>query len=169
MGIAFFANVPKPVAERFWAKVNKGGPTIRPELGPCWLWTAGTTKAGYGVIGSGGRTGKMTMAHRLSWEMHNGPIPAGLHVCHKCDNPPCVNPDHLFTGTVKRNSEDMVAKGRSQRGTTHWRAQLSEDDVRAIRTRYGSGEGQRALASEYGIHWMTVFRVIHRKLWAHVA
>lgn len=94
-----------PLAVRFWAKVEKT-PT-------CWEWR-GATVTGYGHISMGGVLGKIRLAHRISWEMHNGPIPDGLHVCHRCDNPKCVRPDHLFLGTDLDNAQDRDAKGRSR-------------------------------------------------------
>ena len=101
---------------RFWAKVRK--------TDGCWLWTAGTfaRRYGYGQFGLNGHPHK---AHRLAWEFTNGPIPEGLSVLHHCDNPPCVNPAHLFLGTRGDNTRDMMMKGRSRsiadrnRGKTH--------------------------------------------------
>ena len=104
--------VSRPLLDRFWEKVNKHGPipANHPDLGLCWLWTAHTADFGYGrmhIVGGPART------HRISWELHNGPIPAGMLVLHHCDNPPCVNPAHLFLGTAGDNMRDMVAKGRN--------------------------------------------------------
>ncbi len=91
--------------ERYWAKVEKTNDG-------CWGWVSGTDAFGYGrLIAPGGR--KNLKAHRVSWELHNGPIPGGMCVLHRCDNPPCSNPDHLFLGTKADNVADMNAKGRS--------------------------------------------------------
>lgn len=89
--------------ERFWRRVMK------PESDGCWTWTGSTAGYGYGRVFVDGR---QQSAHRVAWELTNGPIPEGLIVCHKCDNPPCVRPLHLFLGTHKDNSQDMVRKQR---------------------------------------------------------
>lgn len=93
-----------PLSERFWRFVKVGGND------ECWVWT-GNSVYGYGTL-STSRGKSPARAPRISWEIHNGPIPDGLMVCHKCDNPPCVNPSHLFLGTAKDNANDCVAKGR---------------------------------------------------------
>ena len=97
----------KPLAERFWAKVDRRGPD------DCWNWTAMTHPDGHGRIGEGGHYGRMLYAHRVSYELHIGPIPPGLVVMHKCDNPRCVNPAHLQLGTDADNHRDCWNKGRS--------------------------------------------------------
>jgi len=106
------------ILERFWPKVSKDGPIPErcPELGPCWPWIAGTDIFGYGIIAIGGhRIGHErcgVAAHRVSWMIRFGVIPEKFCVLHKCDNPPCVNPEHLFLGTKGDNWRDMLAKGR---------------------------------------------------------
>lgn len=90
-----------PVDERFWRKVDKSG--------ECWTWTGSRNHKGYGRLST---PDGVRLTHALSWELHFGAIPAGKWVLHRCDNPPCVNPDHLWVGTAKENTADMIAKGR---------------------------------------------------------
>jgi hypothetical protein len=106
----------RPLMERFWEKVDKNGPTIRPELGPCWLWTGAKKELGYGVINDGG---KIVRASRVSFEHHIRKLEPGEEACHKCDNPPCIHPEHLFAGTHGDNMRDMYAKGRKRWRKTH--------------------------------------------------
>ena len=95
----------KTITERFWTKVEKSD--------GCWIWKGSRHHNGYGYLHRGGHTDRHpARAHRFSWEIHNGPIPVGLWVLHRCDNPPCVRPDHLFLGTRKDNMVDCAAKGR---------------------------------------------------------
>lgn len=132
----------------------------------CWMWAG--AKSRYGECGwrESGRWVR-TLAHRRSWVLFRGPIPDGLFVCHRCDTPLCVNPDHLFLGTHDDNMADQVAKGRQARGTRNAMARLNEDTVRAIRRAAGSAS-QRALARQFGTSPMTINRIIRRQLWRHV-
>lgn len=129
----------KPLADRFWEKVNKDGPvpTHCPELGPCWLWTA-STKGGkwrYGVISQTGKHDSLLLAHRVSWEIHNGPIPEGSLALHKCDNPSCVNPAHLFLGTFADNTKDMLEKGRHIGSGRKLGSKLSPESLASFRSK----------------------------------
>ena len=103
---------------RFWAKVDKDGPVPvhMPHLGPCWVWIGTAQSRWYGHFAVDGR---YRYTHRLSYTMHYGEIPAGLIVCHACDNPSCVRPDHLFLGTHSDNAWDRSAKGRAKWGPGH--------------------------------------------------
>jgi hypothetical protein len=141
-----------------------------PDPSGCLLWTGAIRDAGYGVIGAGGRGGKSLGAHRVAWELHKGPIPDGLHCLHRCDNPRCVNVDHLFLGTNQDNIADRVRKGRSKapifRGEDHAQAKLTDDDVRRIRE---DGRFQRVIAAEYGVGQALISKVKRREAWQHVA
>jgi hypothetical protein len=108
----------------------------------CWEWKLFRNALGYGVVGVGSRTNgtkKLMSAHRLSWTVYKGPIPLGLCVLHRCDNPPCINPEHLFLGTNEDNMKDMAAKGRTRvlRGSMVGTAKLFPRQVRKIKQLFG--------------------------------
>lgn len=142
----------------------------------CWLWL-GHVPTKYGTMSVGG---KSVRAHRLSFEMHKGPIPDGLYVCHTCDVPTCVNPDHLFLGTHLENMQDMARKGRNlknnslaapgkvtrPKGERHSQAKVSQRDIEAIRARHAAGERQADLAKTFGLHRTQVCRIVNNKSWA---
>lgn len=133
----------------------------------CWPWSGHKTAAGYGAFRYMGR---QIYAHRASFEANRGVIPNGMVVCHRCDNPPCVNPGHLFLGTQKDNIADMHMKGRhatsaSQFGETHNQAKLTEADVMAIRA---STESQREIARKYRVSQATINDIFKRKTWRHI-
>ena len=151
--------------ERFWTKVDKSG--------ECWEWTANLYSNGYGQFYL---NGTMVLSHRLSYVM-NHPLTIDLwkhreiFVCHRCDNPRCVNPAHLFLGTHTDNMKDMVAKGRGKqvKGEKHGRSKLTETDVREIRTKYANGGvSQRQLALEYSVPHSSICVLINRKTWSHI-
>lgn len=160
--------------QRFWKKVNKDGsiPAHMPHLGKCWEWTASTKPFGYGQFNLKTKT---LNAHKISWELINGDT-NGLHVLHKCDNPRCVNPLHLFLGTDADNKKDMVSKGRQasidktvHRGESNGYHKLTAGQVRDIRSRNVSGFGRKAqLAREFGISQSTLGRIISGKAWSHI-
>lgn len=101
----------RTIENRFWEKVNKNSSTLECHagIGLCWIWTGAHLKDGYGEIFF---NGQIVLAHRTSWELHYGVIPKEMQVLHRCDNPPCVRPDHLFLGTNHDNVLDSVSKGR---------------------------------------------------------
>lgn len=135
----------RPLAERLWPKVDKRGP------GECWPWVGSLDSSGYGQMWDGQRP---TRSSRLVYALIHGPIPDGLCVLHRCDNPPCCNPAHLFLGTKGDNTADMMAKGR--RGGP---VKLSAEQVREIRVRVAAGERQWRVAKEYGVRDSTVCRI----------
>jgi hypothetical protein len=123
------------LADRFWPRVDRsGGPDV------CWPWT-GKTIHGYGFIS---RNHRHVGTHRVAWELTNGPIPDGLWVLHRCDNPPCCNPAHLWLGTVADNMADAAIKERL-------RSKITAAQVYEIRVRAARGEARAALAIEYGV------------------
>jgi hypothetical protein len=137
----------RPLAERFWQYLKPGAPDA------CWEWSGSRDPHGYGRIQRGGRHGGHVKAHRASYEMHHGPIPDGLVVRHKCDNPPCCNPAHLEVGTMRDNSRDMAARGRSaaQRGHDNGRTKVPDVAIVAMRERCARGEIPREVAAAYGV------------------
>ena len=148
-------------AKRFWGHVE------RPADESCWLWR---NAAGYGQFSL---HGKNVSAHRASWELANGQIDSGSFVCHTCDNPPCVNPSHLFLGSNSDNIKDSVSKGRStsrfpvMRGEDHYRARITEQDVKDIR-RLTLTSTDREVGKVYGLAESTVSAIRCRRIWKHV-
>ncbi len=148
----------KSLLERFWAKVDKSDP-----LG-CWLWLGARAGTGcYGVIWDG----RQKRAHRVIWEMVNGPIPIGFEICHHCDNASCVNPAHLFCGTRSDNINDCVKKGRFNRplGEKHPFAKLIPIQVLEIRQSLLS---QRSLANSFGVSRAVIRQVLDKRAWKWV-
>ena len=166
------------MTERFWSKDDQsGGPDA------CWNWTAFRDRDGYGRFQISKKVGRTS--HRVAWEMENGPIPGGLCVLHKCDNPACVNVSHLFLGTRLDNNKDRHRKGRNgprarlfgdanpsrqhpenlPRGTRHANAKINDDIVREIRSSLSSS---RSLAAKFGVGETQISRIRSHKRWTHV-
>jgi hypothetical protein len=115
-----------------------------------------------------GESGKMFLAHRVAWELVNGPIPEGLCVLHHCDNPPCVNVEHLFLGTLADNNADKVAKGRQAKGSAIARAKLTESDIPEIRRLLAVGVLQSEIGRRYGVGHRLISKINLGKRWGHV-
>lgn len=154
---------------RFWMAVKSS-------RHGCWEWTNFNNTRGYGMLFY---QGSSQLAHRVSWQIHNGPIPAGLFVCHQCDNPKCVRPSHLFLGTALDNARDRDRKGRAGKlpsrkgckglaGESHPMAVLSESDVLLIRRRLEEGESSVAIGKEYGVDTSTISAIRRRRIWRHI-
>lgn len=151
------------IEDRFWKCVV----TVPYDRG-CWIWTAHTNDKGYGHIGRGAKGAGQIKAHVLSWILHNGRIPEGKCVLHRCDNPPCVNPNHLWLGTKGDNNRDAASKGRNHHGETHRFAKLTNLDILNIRSLWPE-VSQSELARRYGVNWSAIWKIVHRKNWAHIA
>lgn len=134
----------------------------------CLVWTGRVHPTGYGGIYCQ-RRGKNVGAHRLSYEVHVGPIPRGWVVCHRCDNPLCIEPSHLFVGTHADNVADRVAKRRSARGERHGLTYITANDVRAIRKLRSKGLPYSTIAERVGASIHTVGNVVRGHSWGHVS
>ncbi len=157
------AKTPNEAADVFWSRVAKSD---APDA--CWPWLGRPNTEGYGRMMV---NGERQLAHRIAYQLANGPIPDGLLVCHSCDNPPCCNPAHLWVGTDGDNSEDKAAKGRAQRlhGTLTGTAKLTDEHVLAIRERrQREGTAYRTLAADFGVSACCVRHIVLRKTWRHI-
>ncbi len=166
-----------PIEARFWPKVDKRSDS------ECWPWIASRNRYGYGTFGVGSSSGgvmSVAKAHRVSWELHNGQIPDGLYVCHGCDNPPCVNPAHLFLGTAHDNFDDMRSKARGSRGSGHsaavkrgrrhsppgGKSKLTEQHVQVIRfLRSSTSLRLRHIAELFGVSISNICFIASGKTW----
>lgn len=146
--------------ERYTDKSPGHGPR-----GDCWLWTGSLNSRGYGRLNDRGRT---VLAHRLAYNQAHGVVLQTAELaCHTCDNPRCVRPDHLFVGSHRDNTDDMIAKGRmpSRKGEGNGTHKLTETDVLAIRR---DGRSATEIAAEYAVHESTIRHVLVRRNWTHV-
>lgn len=155
--------------KNFWKKVDKS------HAGGCWIWTASKIPHGYGYFAMNRRP---TYVHRLSYQIHKGPIPLGINVCHNCpsgDNPSCVNPDHLWLGTQKQNQHDMIRKGRDRKATGSKSGGRTKPEAFATKiTReiaieiLASGESHAALGRKYIVSTSTIWDIRNGRTWKHL-
>lgn len=145
--------------ERFWQNVDRGDET------GCWLWIGYRDAEGYGHLSA---WPTVIAAHRFSFELAHGPIPDGMAVRHRCDNPPCVNPAHLEQGTAIDNNRDKALRGRDATGERHGMARYSEDAAREVKARLARGESQTAIAQALGMNRATVHKIAVGKHWKEV-
>ena len=144
----------KILIERFWGKVDKSG--------ECWEWIAHKSHNGYGIFWF---DGKNVRAHRFVLSLYDVDIPDGMCALHHCDNPSCVNPDHLYVGSPQQNIRDMVKRGRQNKGEGHNLTSFTEDDVRKIRKTEGP---HQEVAEMFGVTDATICKIKLRQTWAHV-
>jgi hypothetical protein len=150
----------RPLAERLWEKVDIRGPD------DCWEWQGSRHEDGYGFIRHGQRNER---AHRMALMLGAGVDLGDSHVLHRCDNPPCCNPAHLFPGTNAENIADCKAKGRDNKGIRNGRARLDEERVKRIKLRFSSGESIPSIAADFGVAHGTVHAIVTGKSWRHVS
>lgn len=149
---------------------------IIPESG-CWIFMGAMNESGYGIVGLGARGGGVGRVHRVTYRHFTGEIPAGMFVCHRCDVRACCNPHHLFLGTAKDNTDDMLQKNRGskpprnehERGERRYNAKLTESDVVVMRRQYDEGSSIYRIAKDYGLCQAVASRIVKRKSWRHVA
>lgn len=155
--------ISEALTRKFWSKVDKS-----PDACGCWRWTGSTTRRGYGVF-DGAAVGQKKMgAHRFSFLLKTAQLDAEREVCHTCDNPSCVNPDHLWQGTHQQNICDGIAKGRmviGRVGEASCHARLTAEQVRAIRVRLAAGGVQRRIAEDFGITYQHLSDIKNGHRW----
>lgn len=157
---------PTPYKIKFYSKVNT------PNDNGCMEWTGAKNSNGYGHFNN--RFRKTIKAHRYSYQLHFGLIAESMNVLHKCDNPLCVSPEHLFLGTLKENTRDCIQKGRfipwksDKRGETNGFNKLNETQVMSIRKRISNGDKVQKIASELNLSYKTIYNIKNHKSWSHL-
>lgn len=165
---------PIPAIERVLSRIQKDEST------GCWNFTGAKNDFGYGIVGNGGTRAGNDRAHRITYRHFNGEIPKGLFVCHRCDNPACCNPEHLFLGTADDNHRDMREKGRHSKpprnehdiGSYRYNAKLTEEEVKAGRARVEAGETKYSVWKDwnqrFGLTQGPAYRILNGQTWRHV-
>ena len=152
-------NYTKSTIIRFWLNIRK--------TDNCWEWKLGKDKDGYGIIAINGK--KTVRIHRLSYEINIGEIPEKMCVLHRCDNPSCANPNHLFLGKAKENAIDMVAKGRSLVGEKNHKSKLKNGDIFQIREMYDKKNiSETELAKMFNVTQGMIGFIVRRESWTHI-
>lgn len=155
-------NAPEHLARRLANGLDKAEP------GNCWEWQRTQNGQGYGMLRV---AGKMVYAHRLAFELSGRSIPDGLHILHECDNPSCINPNHLLVGTRSKNMADCHARGRSRipsprmKGASNGSAKLTIEAVEVIRDGLAAGVTQRQLADRFGVSQTLISRIHRKEIW----
>lgn len=150
----------RSLGERLWSRVDSSGGTYA-----CWPWMGARFHFGHGAIKVNGRPWG---AHRIAWELENGPVPEGQNVQHICDNPPCCNPRHLYVGTPRENGRDMAIRNRVRRGEQAPNARLTESIVLTARRRCAAGEEIREIARDFEVAESVLGRAVRGVTWAHL-
>ncbi len=147
------------IAIRFWRKVNKG------PVNECWEWIGGLDHRGYGKMGEGPAGGKTLAVHRVSYELHFGPIPEGQLVCHRCDNRRCVNPAHFFLGTQKDNMQDCKNKDRHHAKSRHYKSKITTEISQRVLELRKAGMSHEKISKEIGTCRQSVSNILSGNHW----
>lgn len=153
------------LANVYWETVDRLLAKLDINIGDCWIWNGAKFSNHYGLLSI---NNKNYLTHRIAYALFIGPIPRGLNVLHKCDNPPCCNPAHLFLGTQAENMVDKVKKGRSSKGARNGAAKLDATQVREIKRLLQGSISQREIGSRFGIGQTAISLINTGKNWKHI-
>lgn len=156
----YFASKRQALEGFFWARVKR--------TQACWTWTGRCDAEGYGLLKTHSFGKVAQRAHRISWILHFGLITDGMGILHRCDNPPCVRPDHLFMGSALDNALDAAAKGRTARGEKNHNAKLTAEQVKEMRRLAAGGVCFSELGRTFGVSGVMAARIVRRENWKHI-